>query len=140
MEIKIESGRVALTQTSKKTYTNCKLSDGSWMNIWGDQTENFGKTVNINEPQLVGKTKWTSIDKSKPEVKPESIRHDGISLDDYQKTLDLMWGFVSALPGGLGAQLSDEARAAMCNTAMINYCQGKIIIQSDEPPEDEPAF
>ena len=138
MEIKIESGQLQKSKKSGKEYTNCKLSDGSYLNIWGDQTKHIGKKVNINEPNIFGKAKWTSIDESKPEVKPEPVKHDGISKEEYLTFMEEVWGVVAKLEPDTETSCGAQARAALVNTAMINYCQGKIIIESEEPPEEEP--
>ena len=138
MEIKIESGQLQKSKKSGKEYTNCKLSDGSYLNIWGDQTEHIGKKVNINEPTVFNNNKWTSIDKSKPEVKPEPIKHDGITKDEYLNFMEEVWNKVAKLEPDTETSAGARARASLVNTAMINYCEGKIYIESEEPP-DEPS-
>jgi len=141
MEIKIESGTLQVSQKSGKTYTNCKLSDGSWLNIWGDQKENFGKTVNVMEPQQFGKSKWANIDKTKPEPKPESEKKSGITKQEYLNWMEEVWARAMKLEPDKKDEMGNgdccaNARAALINTAMIALTNGKIIIEDEEPPDE----
>jgi hypothetical protein len=145
MEIKIESGQLQTSKTSGKQYTNCKLGDGSFMNIWGDQTEHIGKRININEPTVFHNTKWTSIDKSKPEPKSEPQKHNGISKQDYLNFMEEVWSRVMKLEPDKSEGIEKlwscaDARAALVNTAMIAFTNGKIINEADEPPDEEEPY
>lgn len=133
MEIKVLEAKLQVSQTSKKEYTNIKTESG-FINVWGDHLAEKGKTLNITEPEIFGKSKWAKIDKASPTKKSEE-KHDGITKQDYFNFLDAVWDHVAKLEPEPEAF---DARSALVNTAMIAFSNGKIILETNEPPDEPP--
>jgi len=147
MEIKI-LGVTAVKKTAKgKEYTGIKYGEGQWVNVWGDHTDKKNKTMTISDIQVFGKSGWAK--EEKPVQQPEVSQHwmmtqtssDKLTKGGYKRWLEEMWELAMKLEPDLEPTehhaLCDrsDARAALVNTAMIAWTNGKL---QDEYEEEEP--
>jgi hypothetical protein len=130
MEIKIESGELKKSSGDKE-YTHVKLIDGSFMNIWGNNMDKIGKRVHVNEPKMFKGTGWTAVDKSKPEPKQDRIAGK-LTKREYLNELEEIWSISAKL------ESDPNARSSIVNTYLSRLCEGKVIIEDEEPPDDVP--
>lgn len=133
MEVKIEAVAKELRHTQGGSpYTGVKIKDGEWINLYGDHRDKKGKTITISEPEKFGqgKSKWARVEEKK-EPAPESPsppseeqpRTDGQkTVGDYLRVMNRMFQHIKSVEPN-----SPEARAALINTAMIAWTNGKLI-------------
>ena len=132
MEIKI-LGVTAVKETKNgKQYTGIKYGDNQWVNVWGDHTDKKNKTMTISEIQVFGKSGWAKEEKPvQPEIPQPSPSSNKLTKGGYKNWLEEMWELAMKLEPN-----APDARAALVNTAMIAYSNGKI--QPDEVEDEEP--
>lgn len=137
MEVKIEVAAKDLMQTqSGKPYTCVKINE-EWINLRGDHRSKEGQTITISEPQLFKDKKWAYVQEKKetlskppepdsqdpglPDPIYEPIQGDHKTIAQYITVMNKFYQAIKALEPDNG-----EARAALINTAMIAWANGKI--------------
>jgi len=133
MEIKILGVTAVKTTKNGKQYTGIKYGDNQWVNVWGDHTDKKNRTMTISEIQVFGKSGWAKEEKPvQPEVPqpPTSYTANLLTKGGYKNWLEEMWELAMKLEPN-----APDARAALVNTAMIAWSNGKL---QDEYEEEEP--
>lgn len=138
MEVKIEVAAKELKQTqSGKPFTPVKINE-EWINLFGDHRDKQGQTITISEPSDFKGTKWAYVQNKKkppaespPPSEPgdpaltepiyEPIQDDHKTIAQYITVMNKFYQAIKALEPDSG-----EARAALINTAMIAWANGKI--------------
>lgn len=137
MEVKIEATAKELKKTqSEKPYTSAKIN-GEWINLHGDHRDKSGQIITISEPQTFKDRKWAYVqDKKETQPKPpetdpqdpgpidptyEPISEGPKTIAQYITVMNKLYQAVKPLDPDNG-----EARAALINTAMIAWVNGKI--------------
>lgn len=138
IKVKIEATAKELKKTqSGKPYTGAKIN-GEWINLHGDHRDKYGQTVTISEPSEFRGTKWAYVQEEKeqpaspPEPDPqdpgptdptyEPLQEGGKTIAQYIQVMNRIYQAVKPLEIENG-----EARAALINTAMIAWTNGKIV-------------
>ena len=142
MEIKILGVTAVKATKNGKQYTGIKYGDNQWVNVWGDHTDKKNRTMTISEIQVFGKSGWAKEEKPvQPEIPQPSPSSDKLTKGGYKNWLEEMWELAYKLEpdqhseGGTLIHNRADARAALVNTAMIAWSNGKL---QDEYEEEEP--
>ena len=137
MEIKILAITPVKTTKNGKEYTGIKYrwhGEDQWVNVWGDHTGKQNKDMIISEPQVFGKSFWAKEEKpvQQPEIPQPSSLSDKLTKGGYKNWLEEMWELAMKLEPN-----APDARAALVNTAMIAWANGKLQdeFEEEEPPE-----
>lgn len=134
MQLKIEA--VGQQKTSQYGEYFGVKAGGVWYNVQGPRQDLKGKTFEA-EVKDSGKFKWAKLLKEAgaPAPSGNGASHGAVAWDDYEKMADMAHSMATRLEPG-----DPAARAAILNTVMIAYSNGKIALPKEEPPPDAPPF
>lgn len=142
MRVSVETVAKDLKKTRDgKEYTGIKLQDGRWVNIMGDHRDKKGMLMNVTEPKTLGNGKqlWCFEDTKagKAEAQGGGGAGSQSNVKSGAKTFANWDEFVKqAHATAASIEPNDgQARAALVNTAVIAWADGKIIVTEEVEPE-----
>lgn len=136
------------TKNKNQTYWGVKHSDGNWYNLIVDAKPSQGQTfdVDVKTREFQGKTyRWAEIVK-KPAASHATGNGNGaaVSWTEYELMMSLAHHAATQLEPDSDIVDRSTARAALVNTVMIAFTNGKIVVDKEDeneppPPDDSEA-
>jgi hypothetical protein len=145
MEIIVNKVTKESRQAQGKTYWGVEHG-GNWYNfVTNDKPKvGFRYNVEVNESQWNGKTyRWAkpaASPKSEQRAKPNGNGNGQIKWDDYAEMMRAAHSLANELEPDRETDVGMSkaaARAALVNTAMIAFSNGKIALEEGPPPPED---
>lgn len=154
MQLTVKSTTRESKQAQGKTYWGIKHEDDNWYNLITDAKPAMGAKYNVDvkETQYNGKTyRWANIIAPQGAAKAQAESNGHVKWEDYRLMAEIAHDLAKVLEpdeqiqivnGGPEVQHVDRsaARAAIVNTCMIAFANGKISLPQDDegaPPLDD---
>lgn len=143
MQITVKSTTRESKQAQGKTYWGVKHSDGNWYNLITDNKPAMGAIIDVEvkESQWQGKTYRWATPTQKQAAQSAAVGANGhIAWEDYEAMAQAAHEMAQAMePDGFDANGQNpmdrsSARAAIVNTVMIAFANGKIALPAEDPP------
>jgi len=156
MKIRIDAvGKLQKTKKNNAEYTGIKGPTGDWINLMGDHTKlQKGVEIEITDPKTLGSgtSLWAYLkEEKKPEAAPPAKDQVPTQtgpgptpwVDPNRKTFSEYEAFVkraAALASQVLPGQDDQAIAAIIDTGVIAFLNGKIVLDEPEPDQDDVPF
>jgi len=148
MQITVKSTTKQSAMAQGKVYWGVKSEDGNWYNVITNEKPALNTKIEaeVKESNFNGRTyRWATPISREPKASA-AISNGHIAWEDYKRMAleagNLAHMLESDLPGDKenGDPFVDrsQARAAIVNTLMIAFSNGKIALPKDEEPESVP--
>lgn len=133
MEIVVKSTTRESKQAQGKTYWGVKHEDNNWYNLINHSKPAIGARFNVEvkETQFNGRTyRWANIVQGQQAV---GTANGHIPWGDYRHMAEIAHEMAKGMEPDDAA-----ARAAILNTVMIAFSNGRVALPKDDPEEGPP--
>lgn len=140
MQITVKSTTKESKQAQGKTYWGVKHEDGNWYNLITNDKPAMGARfdVEVKETQYNGRTyRWATPHQGSQQASGGGGGNGHIPWEDYEQMMRAAHGVAWALEPDAGEHADrSTARAAIVNTVMIAFSNGKLALPKDDMPPD----